>query len=200
MKQQKGFSAVEVLLIIVIAAITGLAGWYVWSRNHTDNSSAKQPSSIPQTSELANNNFGSKGDYGMFQATGYATTVKISDTSADCGMSNPGVECPKIDAIFFVITKTDNQKIIPYIAKNQVADSPAQSFMIGCPQNGEIRYQNSSDEEQGTNHTISAADTKQLLAASKDSPIRLEITKDKNSSGKDAPVCYSDFSTYTIIR
>jgi predicted negative regulator of RcsB-dependent stress response len=41
-KNQKGFSAVEAVLILVIVGLIGFVGWYVWhSKNNIDNSYKK---------------------------------------------------------------------------------------------------------------------------------------------------------------
>jgi hypothetical protein len=36
MKNQKGFSLVEALLLIITLTLIGFAGWYVWNTNHED--------------------------------------------------------------------------------------------------------------------------------------------------------------------
>jgi hypothetical protein len=44
MKDQKGFSAIEILLVVVGAGIIGFVGWHVWSKNHEAKEPVKQNS------------------------------------------------------------------------------------------------------------------------------------------------------------
>lgn len=53
-KNQKGFTALEAILIIVIIAVVGFAGWYVYKANN------KKDDNKTTTSQQANNTDGSK--------------------------------------------------------------------------------------------------------------------------------------------
>jgi hypothetical protein len=49
-KNQKGFSALIILLIIVLLGVVSAAGWYIWSQNRTDkNDSAATTSGVTPT-------------------------------------------------------------------------------------------------------------------------------------------------------
>jgi predicted negative regulator of RcsB-dependent stress response len=57
-KPQEGFSAVEALLILIIVAILGGVGWYVW---HANNEADKNLTSASNTSSLSNKTDKSNG-------------------------------------------------------------------------------------------------------------------------------------------
>lgn len=48
-KNQSGFSAVEALLTLIVAGLTGIAGWYIWQRP------SEQPS-LPSQNQTVNKN------------------------------------------------------------------------------------------------------------------------------------------------
>jgi type II secretory pathway pseudopilin PulG len=51
---QKGFSAVEGLLVFVIVAIIGFVGWYVWHSKNNTNQSLSAANSVSQAAQQAN--------------------------------------------------------------------------------------------------------------------------------------------------
>lgn len=48
---QKGFSVVEAVIIILVVAVLGLGGWYVWSRSKNDSAKNKDTSTSSQASQ-----------------------------------------------------------------------------------------------------------------------------------------------------
>lgn len=107
---QSGFSALEVILIVVVIGILGAVGWYVMKQKNNNDSTAN--SSNPNTSQNSNNNskeksldisdWGVKFSYtGVVQLTSYHvqqdfTYVNISSnelTTADssCSAENGGI-------------------------------------------------------------------------------------------------------------
>lgn len=210
---QEGIAHLVAILAIVVVVAIGFVGWKVWDNRQTNPSNTKDstnqkpvaeaPSTIQQTKkELSAGDFGNFGNYGTFQAEGYAKVFKVlDDNTANCGMSNPGVECPKINGVFFVITKSPNTKILPYIkfVKETYPSVPTNSLIMGCPANDTIQYSNMSDDAS-KDYTINSVDTAKILASTVEKPITLEITKKKQSFGKDAPSCYSDFTSYKLIN
>ncbi len=214
-KNQKGFGAVEAVLAFVIIGIIGSTGWYVVKANKnvdktnaaTANNSSSTPSKVTKQTTLSKTkpvallrgNFGEIGNYGMFQAEGYAKTVKVDDNS-NCPMSSPPVACPKIDTIFFVISKVENTKILDYLRSIQIPDTPDKSFQMGCLQDGSINYTNDADEVGSSKaYSINKADSMMLRSASSDKPVKVEITKLKQTYGKAAS-CYSTFTTYKLFE
>lgn len=53
-RNQKGFSPVEVLLIIVVLGLVGGVGWYVWSQKDTDKKSNSENSITTKASDVTN--------------------------------------------------------------------------------------------------------------------------------------------------
>src|SRR6185295_12795879 len=47
-KKQSGFSAIEAIIIVVVIAVLGFGGWFVWSKKHNDTDN-KQTSAQTQT-------------------------------------------------------------------------------------------------------------------------------------------------------
>lgn len=105
MKQnQHGFSAVELLLVILVLAVLGFGGWYVWNANHkssvtpqnttssTDASSSQtstkyltisgQGVRLPLTSELSGLSVGTVEDSG-YSATDKSITIRASELDGD---------------------------------------------------------------------------------------------------------------------
>lgn len=56
-KNQKGFSAVEILFVLVIVSLIGGLGWYVWQNHESTNKSqsATQTSKTPETTSTTKN-------------------------------------------------------------------------------------------------------------------------------------------------
>ncbi len=44
MKKQKGFAIIEVLLVLVLVAVIGFGGWYIWHSHHDTKVKYQQPS------------------------------------------------------------------------------------------------------------------------------------------------------------
>lgn len=93
---QRGFGAVEVLLVILILAIVGFAGWYVWKStnetnktldetNQTEQSSTKKSSKIKQAS-LKQAKFDSR--FGVEISFSYPETWTINETAFKDDQSN----------------------------------------------------------------------------------------------------------------
>lgn len=208
-----GFGAIEGLLIVVIVALVGFVGWYVWhsknntnkaynsasSANNSTQTATKQTSQNPVSQEktLSKGDFGNNGDFGTFQAKGYATTVKRDDCPGEGG----GTNCPQVDYIFFNITKTENSNIFTFL-KNNAGNSYVEdkAVGVGCLANGTINYMNSSDANGRKQYTISKDDTTKIMAASTSKPITLEIEKLKLSGGSGAPACTSLFTTFKVLE
>jgi hypothetical protein len=53
-KNEKGFSVVEVFIVVLVVVLVGFLGWYVWSKNSTKDNSA--PSSTSKTSDNTQTN------------------------------------------------------------------------------------------------------------------------------------------------
>lgn len=53
MKKQSGFSVVEGLVIVLVIAVVGFGGWYVWSQNNDDTQSNDTVTSISSYEECA---------------------------------------------------------------------------------------------------------------------------------------------------
>jgi prepilin-type N-terminal cleavage/methylation domain-containing protein len=201
MKSQNGFSVVEVLIVIALAGLVITVGWKVWDTKKTSSKiSEVESNETQQISSLNKGDFGDFRDYVMFQANGYAKTVQVDDTSADCGMSNPGIPCPKMDAIYFVVTETPNANLTEYLKSIHIEDTPDNSFQIGCLVDESITYTNSSDIETEKEFKISKTDSAKLLTATNAEPASIEITKQKLTYGRDAPTCYSHFTSYKLLN
>ncbi|HSW66519.1 MAG TPA: prepilin-type N-terminal cleavage/methylation domain-containing protein [Bacillota bacterium] len=53
-KRSKGFSAIELLVVLVVVLAAGFGGWYIWHKNQ-NKSTAKQPSSSNNIAQNSNN-------------------------------------------------------------------------------------------------------------------------------------------------
>jgi hypothetical protein len=50
-KNQRGFGAVEIIILVVILAIIGVGGWYVWQSQNNSNPSVNNPNSQTETTK-----------------------------------------------------------------------------------------------------------------------------------------------------
>jgi type II secretory pathway pseudopilin PulG len=53
-KNQKGFSLIEGLLIVIIVGLVGGIGWYVWNTNNQTNSSLKSANKVAESTTYTN--------------------------------------------------------------------------------------------------------------------------------------------------
>jgi type II secretory pathway pseudopilin PulG len=214
-RNQKGFSAVETIIVIVIVALIGFVGWYVWSaKKKTDNSLAAASSgSNSQTSQKQSNTTTkpakptvlSKGDFssatetGSLQIEGYASTDKRFDVQGDTQTCSN--DCKKDDYILFNIAGTGNDDIFMYL-KNNNGNSYVQDKAIGmgCLTYGQISYYNRSDANGSKKFTISASDSSKIMSATAAKPIILELNKLKLSGGGSSPTCYSQFTNFKVVN
>lgn len=203
---QKGFSLVEILLIVVIVGLIGTVGWLVYDRqssksreqgiastkSKTENAAVEQKT--VKSKALLRGNFGDNGEYGTLQAEGYASIIKVDE--AYCFES-----CKQFDYVLFNITKTENPNITNYLkSKSGNAYTRENSIGIGCLANGVITYKNASDANQKKEFTIPQNETTQISASTTAKPIRLEIEKlVYTGGGFGGDQCWSDFSTFKLI-
>jgi prepilin-type N-terminal cleavage/methylation domain-containing protein len=203
---QKGFSVIEILIVIVVMGLLGIVGWLVYDRQsnqtnkeQTANTQAQSDKTETTKQEetklkaLEKGTFGDKGEYGTLQAEGYTTTVKRGEAFCE-------ENCQQYDYVFFNITKSENTKIFDYINSNAGnAFVQDKAIGMGCVANGVISYSNSSDTVS-KEYTISQSDTQKILAATKDKPIRLDTERLQSTGGRGAPTCYSHFATFKVLE
>jgi hypothetical protein len=60
-RQSKGFSAIELVIVLVVVLAAGFGGWYVWHKNHTS-VPAKQSSSTNQAKSTQSNQTNTQSD------------------------------------------------------------------------------------------------------------------------------------------
>lgn len=201
---QKGFSIVEILVVVVIIGLVGLVAWLVYDRQSnkpanmqtqtetTKTESSKQETNLPKA--LAKGTFGDTGDNGTLQAEGYATVAKRNE--AFCEQN-----CKQYDYVFFNITRTENTHIFNYL-KNMSGNAFAQDKAVGmgCVADGQISYSNASDAKGMQEYKLSKEDTAAVINATADKPVILELERLPYSSGQGAPTCYSHFTTFKVIK
>ena len=203
---QKGFSIVEILVVIAIVGLIGAVGWLVYDRQNNKaneeqtntQSQTENPTTESITQEevqpkaLQKGTFGDSGEYGTFQAEGYTSAVKRNEAFCE-------ENCKQYDYVFFNITKSENTKIFDYI-NSSAGNSFVQDKAIGmgCVANGVISYFNSSDTVS-KEYSISQSDTQKILTATKEKPVRLDIERLMYTGGRGAPTCYSHFATFKVI-
>lgn len=194
----KGFSAVEILVSVVIVGLVGALGWLLYDRQiNTENNkqaeTPKQEAALPQT--LSKGNFGDSGEYGNLQAEGYTTIIKRSEPFCE-------QNCKQYNYVFFNIARTENTNIFNFIQTNE-GNSFVQgdkAIGMGCVAEGQIYYYNDSDANGEQEYKISKEDTTALLRASAGKPAALEIEKLQYSSGKGASPCSSLFTFFKLIK
>lgn len=204
---QKGFSVVEILIVIVVVGLIGTVGWLVYDRQQNKQTTTNAPSTTQVNEQkpaeqtqatpkpLEKGTFGEKGEYGTFQAEGYTTTVK-GEEGMFCEEN-----CKEYDYVFFNITKSENTKIFDYM-NSHAGNSFVQDKAIGmgCVASGVISYSNSSDTVDEKEYTISKDDTQKILSATKEKPVRLAVERLEYTGGRGAPTCYSHFATFKVIN
>jgi hypothetical protein len=76
-QNQKGFSVVEVLLVGVVLAIVGFAGWWAWRAHHKDDTGGKNPATAQQTPQTQTVTYLTLSDYKVRIPLG-STTEKLT--------------------------------------------------------------------------------------------------------------------------
>lgn len=71
-KNERGFSAVEGFIILVMLALIGLAGWYVWHRNKSSNANITPSNSSNAIVSSANQWTGGGGNYNWSDAKNWS--------------------------------------------------------------------------------------------------------------------------------
>ncbi len=196
-KNENGFSTVEILLVLVLVGVIGFVAWFVGSQNKTSvqptSTQTQSSSAESEKVELQKGTFGDKGDYGTFQAEGYAKVLKVDE---NCFSEN----CDQYDYVFFYITRAENTHIHDFLkgwtGNTFVKDS---ALGLGCPGSTGITYLNSSDAQDTKSYTITKDDSDKILASTPEKPVRLEVERLEFTGGKDAPNCYSHFTTFKLL-
>ncbi len=201
-KNEKGFSVVEILIVLIVVGLIGTVGWLVYNRQNnetqTQATEIKKEKNKEQVQEkearaLLKGTFGESGDFGSLQAEGYATVAKRSEAFCEHN-------CKQHDYVFFTITKAENTSIFSYLKNNSDGSFTQDNAIgIGCIENDQISYSNSSDSKGFQNLIISSKDTATILSATADKPVALELEKLKYTSGVGAPDCYSHFTTIQVL-
>ena len=195
---QSGFGVVEVLLTIIALALVSGAGYYVYNSNKDkseDTANTSQQESNNAEKPLQKGDFGEQGEYGMFQAEGYATTEKRDEAFCE-------TDCKQNEYVFFNITRTENPSISDFLTRNSSDENlyvKDKAIGMGCFAEGKISFSNASDEAGATDSTISQEDTAKIMSSSAASPIRLEIKKAQLTDGVGGNACSSLFSSFKLI-
>jgi len=145
-------------------------------------------------------NHGDDGYYGTPQVEGYATIFQRQDgggDTGDCGQN--GELCTTVDYVLFHVTRNSNVALREFLL-DQNGNSFAGEGIIGmgCVSNEVISYSNVSDSDGWKPYTISAEDTTKIMASTANSPIAINVSRSKLTTGGGAPTCYSHFATFTL--
>jgi hypothetical protein len=76
---QKGFSAVEGLLILVIVGLIGFIGWYVWDKKQDDKKASDTPQTTQQSGEAEQRPAEETANWLSYQPTDKEFAVKLAD-------------------------------------------------------------------------------------------------------------------------
>lgn len=202
-QKTSGFGVIEVILLLVVIGIILMTGWVVYNRQQ-ESGSTSTPSQ-EQSSPTLEKAFGENGDFGTLQAEGY--TSKTTAETGSCGIGEE--DCEETEALLFHITDTDNSHISQFINASDHAH-PEDSFLLGCLENDRLSYFNPYDiyDAEGNlefrtigEFSQSEEETSQLLNATIDEPITLELRKLQYSHpGKGMPGCAALFTTVEILE
>lgn len=111
-KNQKGFGAIEAIIIILVIAILGFVGWYVWKQNHKSEdkkTSTSQSSNNSDTNKEESKEAEKADPYAGWQ-TGVAAYEKFNykyptDWKVDVKKDTSGTVNPGSDRIIFTAPK-----------------------------------------------------------------------------------------------
>lgn len=78
-KNEKGFSVAEGILIMLLAAVVGLAGWYVYQNQNKDESTDSSASQTTKTEKEETKEDDETAGWKQVESIGGAFTVKIPD-------------------------------------------------------------------------------------------------------------------------
>ncbi len=125
MKNQKGFSAVEVLLILIVVGLLGFGGWYVYKSHHKTIASTSTTTSTSKqaaTTQSSPNFFSCVSDKGTLVTTG----------SASCTLNGTVYAFPST----FTTTDILNYAKLPESAQSVVTSLAQKNFsgFTGCVQ------------------------------------------------------------------
>lgn len=199
-QNSEGFSAVVVLIILVIIGLVSAVGWLVYDRQNNKQATNNTQETVMPAHDvakprvLAKGTFGDAGEYGSFEAEGYTSISKLDEAFCE-------ENCKKYDYVFFTITRTENTNIFKYI--NSISGNSFvqdKSIGMGCVVDGQIKYTNSSDANGMKEYAVSKDDTSAILASAANKIVVLGFERLQFSSGGGAPTCYSHFTTIKLVK
>jgi hypothetical protein len=117
---QKGFGALEALIIIVIVGLLGFGGWFIWNSNRTDDNKTSKQTQDKEDSESTDEerdkyleikewgvhftlNEDAKGSYYKVRQDGQYTYVDVFNSRFDTVENQNGVACK--DTLLFVVAR-----------------------------------------------------------------------------------------------
>lgn len=194
-KNQHGFSTVETLLVIVVIGLIGLVGWLVYDRNNKtsqeqtsnqEQSQADESQSEATPKTLEKGTYGNNGEFGTFQAKGYATIKTEEEPMNICGNT-----CKEYEIVYFNITEAKNTEA------NKFKGTP---ISLGCLESGGIKYYSTSqDGRKIENYSHSEQDTQKITGSTSSNEIILEFNKiEFKGAGSEAPACFTPYITSLV--
>lgn len=137
--------------------------------------------SLPE-SEILTNEFGAF--YGVFYVKGHP--VKQDLPEQFCAEN-----CRTFNGLYFAITEYSSPEAAEAL---KTINKESDQILLGClSEQSTIEYYNQSNEHQLEFYKMSSDESKNILIATKEKPVALELTKLSLTGGSEAPTCYSDF-------
>lgn len=112
-------------------------------------------------------------------------------------------QCNYYDYLWLNISKTSSEAILDYIRANSgnsfysYDDYPM--IGLGCLEGDNLHYLTSADSFGQQEEFVKGGILNELLDSSPSSRIRLKLQKEKLSSGRGAPSCYSHINSWEIL-
>lgn len=124
-------------------------------------------------------------------------TVAVRGYAVEETVSEPFCEenCTEYQYVSFQMLQTTSQDFKDFLENNAGNLATEYSIGLGCLEDGVIRYSNDSDEYGMKEFQLSPELTAEIMAATEENPIALQLTKEELSGGRGAPACYSHFTT-----
>lgn len=145
-----------------------------------------------------------KGEYdyfGTLDATGY---IEIIDEVCDPKMEGdiPCSQLTNYKSAVFHVTGSDSSLFMSWLGdayENSLVGPD--KITLGCYDDNKkiISYINSGDDGV-VKSVINDGDLSSILSSTKSSPVKVQMVKSYNTAGKGAPLCYSVFRNFKVIK
>ena len=178
-----------ILLLMIFISVKNKKKYDFGNNQVTNNTQNKIP---PKDDNFGKNDtFNISTESGSVDVLGYITIEKIENFDNE----------ETFDYVFFNVVDTksnDFKTFLEGLSGNTYGGKD--KIGLGCNNNGEIYYFNSSDGKELESYEIGETSSKKILDSTEGNPIKLRLTRLEYNGGTSAPICYSHITNVEVIN